>query len=54
MPPSSEARSGLKVAMNKKYRVIGEKEMVELYKKNREFQEFFTFYLEGREEFLNY
>ena len=49
-----EARSGLKVAMNKKYRVIGEKEMIELYKKNKEFQDFFTIYLEGKEEFLNY
>jgi tRNA nucleotidyltransferase (CCA-adding enzyme) len=49
-----EAKAGLRASMNKGYKVIGEKEMIELYKKNKDFQQFFTFYLKGKEEFLNF
>ncbi len=44
----------LKKAINKGSAILQEKNLVELYKKNKEFAEFLTTYLKGEEEFLRY
>ena len=38
----------------KKARVLNQKQILALYKKNRHFQEYFTKFLKGKEEFLEY
>ena len=35
-------------------KVVSEKDLIELYKKNKEFQKYFTQFLKGKEEFLEY
>ncbi len=50
----AEAKFPIRKGLNKKCKVIGEKEMLEHYKKNKEFAEFFTEYLKGKEKFLEY
>ena len=35
-------------------KVVSEKDLIELYKKNKEFQKYFTQFLKGKEEFLDY
>ncbi len=42
----------MRKALNKKCRILQESNLVELFKKNREFAEFLTTYLKGEEEFL--
>ena len=44
----------LKKALNKKCRILQEDNLVDLYKKNKEFAEFLTTYLKGEEDFLGY
>ena len=47
-----EAKAGLKTGLNKRGKVISEADLVKLYKKNDDFQLFFTEYLEGKETFM--
>ena len=49
-----EERGGMRTALRKKAAVMGEKEIISLYRKNRGFSQFLTEYLRGEEEFLNY
>ena len=44
-------KSGIKKALNKKARIMENKEVLQKYKKNAEFREFFSTYLKGKEEF---
>jgi len=46
-----DAKSDLRKAMNKGTVVMGEKKLIEFYKKNRGFAKFLTRYLIGKEEF---
>jgi tRNA nucleotidyltransferase (CCA-adding enzyme) len=46
-------KKGIKKALEKA-QVLGEKQAIKLYSKNNEFQEFFTKFLKGKEEFLEY
>ncbi|MBW2638348.1 MAG: CCA tRNA nucleotidyltransferase [Deltaproteobacteria bacterium] len=47
-----EARVGLRTALNKKGLVASEADLIKLYRKNKDFQKFFTEYLEGKETFM--
>lgn len=49
-----QGKPGLKKALNKRSRILSEKQLLALYKKNKGFREFFTVYLKGREEFLDF
>ena len=42
----------LKKAIDKKFKILEEKDMIKLFKKDKEFARFLTTYLEGKEEFL--
>ncbi len=42
----------LKKALNKSFRILGEENISELFKKNKKFAEFLTTYLKGQEEFI--
>jgi len=47
-------KAGLKKAINKGSKIMQEKDLVEMFKKNKAFAEFLTTYLKGEEEFLGY
>ena len=44
-------KAGIKKALNKKARILGNAEVMRKYKGNAEFREFFSTYLKGKEEF---
>ncbi len=45
-------KADIKRALNKKAKILSEKEILSKYKKEKEFQEYFSNYLKGKEEFL--
>jgi len=47
-----EAKAGLKSGLNKRCKVASEADLVKLYRKNKDFQAFFTEYLAGKETFM--
>jgi len=47
-------KAGIKKALNKKAKVLSDKEVLEKYKKNKEFKNWFSTYLKGIEEFEEY
>ncbi|HIH09320.1 MAG TPA: CCA tRNA nucleotidyltransferase [Candidatus Diapherotrites archaeon] len=49
-----EERGAIRSALRRKAKVISEKEIIALYRKNKDFQQFLTAYLKGKEEFLDY
>ncbi len=49
-----EERKGIRKALNKGAKIMNEKELISLYKKNRQFGQFLTEYLKGEEDFLDY
>jgi len=49
-----QEREGIRKGISKKCTILNEKEIVELYSKNKEFQQFLTAYLKGKEIFLDY
>ncbi|MBN1941505.1 MAG: CCA tRNA nucleotidyltransferase [Candidatus Diapherotrites archaeon] len=49
---ASDERENIRNAIQKHSVILHEKNMLKLYKKNREFAEFFTKYLKGKESFL--
>lgn len=50
---ASEEKGALRKAL-KKRKIMMEKELLEMFKKNAEFREFFSCFLKGKEEFLEY
>jgi len=50
----SKDRGSIKKALNKKTKVLSDKEVIAKYKKNKEFREYFSTYLKGIEEFEEY
>ncbi|MCH7902505.1 hypothetical protein IIC68_02005, partial [archaeon] len=50
----SKDRGSIKKALNKKTKVLSDKEVIAKYKKNKEFREYFSAYLKGKEEFEEY
>ncbi len=48
------SKETIKKSLNKKTRILFKQDIISLYKKNKEFQEYFTKFLKGREEFLEY
>ena len=47
-------KAGLRKGLNKKAKVLSNKEVLEKYKKNKKFQKWFSTYLKGKEEFEEY
>jgi len=47
-------KEGIRKALSKKAKTMNENEIAAMYSKNKEFQQFLTAYLKGKEEFLDY
>ncbi|MCR4335935.1 MAG: CCA tRNA nucleotidyltransferase [archaeon] len=47
-------KAGIRKALNKKAKILSDKEVLEKYKKNKEFKTWFSTYLKGIEEFEEY
>ncbi|MAG18358.1 MAG: CCA tRNA nucleotidyltransferase [Candidatus Diapherotrites archaeon] len=47
-------KAGIRKALNKKAKVLSDKEVLEKYRKNKEFKAWFSTYLKGKEEFEEY
>ena len=49
-----QEKEGMRKALNKHASIMNEKDIIGLYRKNKEFRQFLTSYLKGKEEFLDY